>query len=60
MDDRHKLLRAVNRGDVEALREMRQRFKVNWNQCVYEKTGDSALHIAARANLPLVMKYTHI
>ena len=56
MDERQQILRAVNRGDLEVLRKMNDRFGLDWSRCVYDKTGDSALHVAARAGHLLLMR----
>lgn len=57
MDERQQVLRAVHRGDIEVLRKMKDHFGLDWSKCVYDKTGDSALHIAARAGHPLLMRF---
>lgn len=56
MAQRLKVLRAVWVGDLTALREMQDSYGIDWNLCVYDKTGDSALHVAARAGFPLLLK----
>ncbi|XP_032777373.2 ankyrin repeat domain-containing protein 16 isoform X2 [Daphnia magna] len=59
MEEKQKILRAANRGEVEVLREIQDRCRLDWNQCIYDKTGDSALHVASRAGYPLFLKYLH-
>lgn len=51
MDERLKLLRAVGHGNADAVREMYDHRSTGftWKDCTYDHTGDSALHVAARA-----------
>ena len=56
MDEKQQILRIVNRGDIEALRKMNDRSGLDWSRCVYDKTGDCALHVAARAGHPHLMR----
>jgi ankyrin repeat protein len=57
MDEKQQILRAVNRGDIEALRKMNDNSGLDWSKCVYDKTGDSALHVAARTGHLLLMRF---
>lgn len=59
-----KLLSVVHGGDLALIKEFyHQHFGVtsatSWKDCVYSKTGDSALHVAARTGHLHVLKYLH-
>ena len=61
MDVQQKLLSAVHGGDLELIKEFyRQHSKTmsstSWKDCVYSKTGDSAIHVAARTGHLHVLK----
>ena len=60
MEQRVKMLRAASHGDVKVLREMYESYRLDWSDCVHEKTGDSALHIAVRAGLLDVVKLDYL
>ena len=60
MEESQKILRAVWNGNLGILRDLQMCYGIDWNLCVYDKTGDSALHIAARAGLLPIMKSAFI
>lgn len=56
-----KLLSVVHGGDLVLIKEFYHKYSettssASWKDCVYSKTGDSALHIAARTGHLHILK----
>ena len=61
MDEQHKLLKAVSHGEMASFREMcSKKPGHNLANCVYEKTGDSAVHVAVKNGHLDVLKYVFL
>ena len=50
MDKQHKILRIISHGDLTSLRELYSNRPHGFDlaNCVYERTGDSAVHVAVQ------------